>query len=101
MLLKCNWTSENNILQQSVPPNCDKSVHNFTVKEDTGKRRNLTEQELTGSLLVLIKAAIEMANENPRRDVYDPLSGKNIKHKFDDEIWYSGKVISQVPGYPA
>ena len=42
-----------------------------------------------------------MANENPRRDVYDPLSGKDIKHKFDDEIWYSGKVISQVPGYPA
>ena len=83
-----------------MPPNCDKSVHNFTVKEDTGKRRNLTEQELTGNL-VLIKAVIEMANENPRRDVYDPLSGKNIKHKFDDEIWYSGKVISQVPGYPA
>ena len=22
------------------------------------------------------------------------------KHKFDDGIWYSGKVISQVPGYP-
>ena len=90
-----------NILQQSVPPNCDKSVYNFTVKEDTGKRRNLTEQELTGNLLVLIKAAIEMANENPRRDVYDPLTGKNIKHKLDDGIWYSGKVIFQVPGYPA
>ena len=76
-------------------------MHNFTVKEYTGKRRNLTEQELTENLLVLIKAAIEMANENPRRDVYDPLSGKNIKNKFDDEIWYSGKVISQVPVYPA
>ena len=70
------------------------------MKEDTGKR-NLTEQELPGNLLVLIKAAIEMANENPRRDVYDPLTGKNIKHKFDDEIWYSGKVISQVSGYTA
>ena len=80
-----------------MPPHCDKSMYNFTVKEDTGKRRNLTEQELTGNLLVLIKAAIEMANENPRRDVYDPLTGK----KFDDGIWYSGKVISQVSGYPA
>ena len=30
-----------------------------------------------------------------------PLTGKNIKHKFDDGIWYSGKVIFQVPGYPA
>ena len=30
-----------------------------------------------------------------------PLTGKYIKHKFDDEIWYSGIVISQVPGYPA
>ena len=30
-----------------------------------------------------------------------PLTGKNIKHKFDDRIWYSGNVISQVPGYQA
>ena len=30
-----------------------------------------------------------------------PLTWKNIKHKFDDRIWYNGKVISQVPGYPA
>ena len=29
-----------------------------------------------------------------------PLTGKNIEHKFDDGIWYSGKVISQVPWYP-
>ena len=29
-----------------------------------------------------------------------PLIWKNIKHKFDDRIWYSGKVISKVPGYP-
>ena len=29
-----------------------------------------------------------------------PLTGKNIKHEFDDRISYSGKVISQVPGYP-
>ena len=30
-----------------------------------------------------------------------PLTGKNIKHTFDDGIWYSSKVISQVSGYPA
>ena len=57
-------------------------MYNFTVK-NIGKRRNLTEQELTGNLLILIKAAIEMANENPRRDVYDPLTWKNIQQKFD------------------
>ena len=30
-----------------------------------------------------------------------PLTWKNIKHKFDDGIGDSGKVISQVSGYPA
>ena len=30
-----------------------------------------------------------------------PFTGINFKHKCDDGIWYSGKVFSQVPGYPA
>ena len=29
-----------------------------------------------------------------------PLTWKNIKHKTDDGIWYSGKVIPQVSVYP-
>ena len=99
--LKTQLKFQKNILEQT-PPNNDNTIHNFSVKDRNGKRRDLTVDELKAKVVKLIEAALHLAKINPpKEDDPVPLSGKKIRHRFDGDKWYNGEVISQVPGYLA
>ena len=99
--IKALKTQLKSILEQT-PPNKDSTIYNFSVRGSHGKRRDLTVDELKGNVIKLIEAALDLAKSNPpKEDDPVPLSGKKIRHKFEGDCWFSGEVISQVPGYPA
>ncbi|WAR22430.1 hypothetical protein MAR_016404 [Mya arenaria] len=89
-----------------VPEN--KSDFNITKSVGGQKRKNLTVEELTNNLKLLVQRAIVKDRESDEQ--VHMLVGKKIKHRFKETVvengekvdvlkWYTGKVISQVPWF--
>ncbi len=96
--IKAQLRFRKTILEQS-PPDEDQKIYNFSKAVEEGKRKDLTVDELTANLKLLIKAAINTMQSLP--PPVDNLVGQKITHRFDDGIWYSGEVVSQVYELPA
>jgi E1A/CREB-binding protein len=85
----------------------DKSVFVFSVSDTDKRRRQKSSDVLYSNLIALINSASSVAtsqsiSKNDKEKEYIPLLvGKHVNHKFGDGETYSGKVISQVPGFPA
>ncbi|WAQ99785.1 SPIN3-like protein [Mya arenaria] len=78
---------------------CDEKVYSFSKLIDN-KRVLLSVDELKKNVLTLINKAANF----PSPEQTHLLVGKNIDHRFLEEDgrekWYTGRVISQVPGFP-
>ena len=78
------------VILEQTPPNKDSTIYNCLVKENHGKRRDLTVDELKQNVTKLVEVALELAKTNPpKEDNPVPLSGKKIRHKFDGDNWYN------------
>lgn len=75
-----------------------KETFNFSKKKpDSKSRLNLSVDELTTNLKILIRQAIVKDKDSNQKQ--HMLVGKRVRHNFKSDstsIWYTGKVISQV-----
>ena len=86
--LKAQLNFRQKVLQQESD---DKSVFNFT-KVQNSKRVNLSVHELTVNVKKLVNKAMVKGITGQRHI----LVGRRVRHKFADDTWYDGKVLSQV-----
>lgn len=97
--LKCQLQFRKGVLTQVTE---DKTLFNYSKKAecgDTSKRRQLTVEELTANLKVLVHQAIVRSGTEETH----MLVGKRVKHiqvEEGERTPYYGKILSQVPGYP-
>lgn len=93
--LKAQLRFRKEILNQKTK---EPSVYNFT-KLVNGKRISLSIEELTINVKKLLSHAFTIDEQQVKDKQVSLLVQKRVKHKFledDKEIWYTGKVISQV-----
>ncbi|XP_053372789.1 uncharacterized protein LOC128546365 [Mercenaria mercenaria] len=80
-----------------------KSTFNFTkTVEGKKSRKSLSVEELASNLKLLVRQAVVKDQES--NEAKHLLVGKRVRHRFDEirngqkvPVWYTGKVISQVP----
>jgi hypothetical protein len=93
--LKAQLRFRKNLLQQTPP---DKLIYMFSTKSDTGKRRDLSVDELCSNLELLVQHAFSRPIHQDEGTHL--LVGKRIRQRFIEDgmtKWYPGQVISQVP----
>ena len=93
--LKCQLYFRKKVLQQTYP---DKTVFQATVQ---GKK--LSVDEMTHNLLKLLSTGSESdtPTQPPKDSEATDLVGKRICHRWlvaDDEEWFTGHIMSVVPG---
>ena len=91
--LKSQLKFRKTVLQQEYP---DKGVYNFSKG-----RVQYSSKTLRENLLHLVHAAHN--SPTPNTDITISLVGNSIEHRFvEDEkfVTYSGRIVSQVPGFP-
>ena len=79
----------------------DKKVFAFSSKGTTGKYKKYGAEKLTENLLKLVRGALEGSSQEASTSNQPLLVSKKVSHKFEGDIWYTGKVISVVPGFPS
>ena len=99
--LKAQLRFRKTVLQQSSE---DKDIFKFSKKG----RGQFNSSELRDNLIKLLEAAKALLTGKSHDQCADQrdlsyLVGKHIKHKFSEDgqfVIYSGRIISQVPGFP-
>ncbi len=99
--LKAQLHFRQNILQQKPSDPALKDVYAMSKVGETGRRISLRYQELAENVCRLIRHSYSLDAVMPRDEAPDVplLVGKRVGHRFlvqGREIWYRGKVISQV-----
>uniref|UniRef100_A0A8W8L2R4 Uncharacterized protein n=1 Tax=Magallana gigas TaxID=29159 RepID=A0A8W8L2R4_MAGGI len=73
--------------------------------KENGKIKQCSIEQLAANLKKLVSHAYTIQVTESDQEHNPILVGKHVQHKFVDsdacEKWWTGKVVSQVPGYPA
>lgn len=95
--LKAQLNFRKNVLKQIPPKLGYEDVFLFSKKKQT-----FSVEKLKENVKKLVRHAFTIQPETST-EVIPILTGKTVKHLFlenGEENWFTGKVISQVPGYP-
>jgi hypothetical protein len=95
--LKAQLRFRQTVLKQKV---ADRKVFNFTKKSERGTgRQPLSVEEMKDNVVQLIRGCLDTPTTERERQDAPLLVGKRVEHTFENNMKYTGNVISVVPGF--